>query len=361
MATNNLYATYRVLPNSDNTDNFYNVEGEIRNNVSESGSIVPGTPSCSNQVRLHVPSYDGTAHSQTATGSLELWDDLTTEGANKYSLPSLALVVKNLVSGSLHLIGEDTNVPTNHFGSSNQTNVFNSPTSLSTYYAGDSNGSLATHDFSYTGKYASVYTLHHLEVCTAFNSSTDSRKYFICPYKRPTEAIDDTSNRILGTKCFTIGAGKNPCTCANLLIHSGDDDLRSTYDGGEEGSNLYWVNIKFYTKNKYGNICMKRPVTIHIEHGPDNGLNETFTPYMATTRSVATFASSSSDDVDDDCPVKCQTVDCSNPEVSDASTNDPTFNIIFVNDCVDVSQVNTSCNGSCNVYIVLIPKPKYLN
>ena len=99
---------------------------------------------------------------------------------------------------------------------------------------------------------------------------------------------------------------------------------------------------------------------IHIEHG-HNGLNETFTPYMATTRSVATFASSSSDDVDDDCPVKCQTVDCSNPEVSDASTNDPTFNIIFVNDCVDVSQVNTSCIGSCNVYIVLIPKPKYLN
>lgn len=355
MATNNLYATYRVLPTSVETDSFFSVQGEIRNNVEESGSVVPGTPSCSNQVRLHVPSGNSTdGFDQTSTGSLELWgDDVPT-----YDLPSLGLLIKNLVSGSLHLVGGDTNEPTSHFGSSNQTNVFNSPTTSSTYYAADSNGTLATHDFSYTGKYASVYTLHHLEVCTAFNSSTDSRKYFICPYKRPTEAIDDTSNRILGTKCFTIGAGKNPCTCANLLIHSGDDDTRGD---STEGSNLYWTNIKFYTKNKYGNICMKRPVTIHIEHGPDNGLNETFTPYMATTRSVATFAGSSSDEVDDDCPVKCQTVDCSNPETSDASTNDPTFNIIFVNDCVDVSQVNTSCNGSCNVYIVLIPKPKYLN
>ena len=355
MATNNLYATYRVLPTSTETDSFFNVQGEIRNNVEESGSVVPGTPSCSNQVRLHVPSGNSTdGFSQLSTGSLELWGS----SSQTYELPSLGLLVKNLVSGSLHLVGSDSNEPSAHFGSSNQTNVFNSPTSLSTYYAGDSNGSLATHDFSYTGKYASVYTLHHLEVCTAFNSSTDSRKYFICPYKRPTESIEDTSNRILGTKCFTIGAGKNPCTCANLLIHSGDDDARAD---GTEGSNLFWVNVKFYTKNKYGNICMKRPVTIHIEQGPDNGLNETFTPYMATTRSVATFAGSSSDEVDDDCPVKCQTVDCSNPETSDASTNDPTFNIIFVNDCVDVSQVNTSCNGSCNVYIVLIPKPKYLN
>ena len=309
------------------------MEGEIRNNVEESGSIVPGTPSCSNQVRLHVPSRtdsDTPSYDQSSTGSLELFGGWSGAPAS-YTLPSLGLLVKNLVTGSLHLVDND-----GHHGSSQQSNVFNSPTTSATFYAMDTTGVLATHDFPYTGQYASVYTLHHLEVCTAFNSSTDSRKYFICPYRRAGDAnvIESSSNRIMGTKCFTIGAGKNPCTCANLLIHSSSDDITSNVDGDTlaeiPGNNLYWVNVKFYTKNKYGNICMKRPVTIHIEHGPDNGLNETYTPFMATTRSVVSFAASSSDDVDDDCPVKCSTVDCSNPEISEADSNDTTHNLSLI-------------------------------
>jgi hypothetical protein len=356
--TNNIFSTYRAFPDDGCTGypvSYRNVVGNIVNNVITDGAVGPDT-SC--PVVLELPTWDGnTGYSQTCEETYYGWTGVTggpqcelapLDVTPRYRLSSLQLLTKNLVNGSVAAVDPNW-LPV--LGSANQVNNFNEELDNGcTYKSSYTSDANSTYNFVYDGLLAPVYHINYASRCSIYNNN-ETLKYFITPYAQNTDS-DPTNNRVKGTQYFTIGSGKNPCTCVALLnfgnVLAHDDEEK------EIQANLYWNNIKLHTKNKYGNVCIKRPVTLHIEHGPDNGLNCCFTPYFAHQRRFPV----TSDKTDDDCIVPTYVCDGTVPSVPE----DTCFEMVFVSECVDINQLGLVSDDLCNycTYIVLIPKPKLL-
>jgi hypothetical protein len=367
--TNNILQTYRAFPPSDPDTNcdqgetgYSNVQGNIVNNILSNGVLGPDTI-C--PVVLQLPKW--TADSNDAydqatcedryygwTGTLGPQCELGATGcAPIYQLQSLQLVTKNLVNGSIHAVRPSLLQPGDVFSDYNQQSPLNEncenncsyEAAFTCGFTGTSDVKNTVRPFIYDGLLAPVYNIGYASRCSLYNN-IETIKYFISPYQNGTT----TSNTVKGTQYFTIGNRKNPCTCVALLNFGNVFQATDT----EINANLYWVNIKLYTKNKYGNVCIKRPVSLHIEHGPDNGMNNCFTPYFAHAREIPLESS-------------CEEQECWTPtyQCGHQPTEQPVtncLNMVFVSDCVDIAQLGLISDENCNycTSVILIPKPNLL-
>ena len=366
--TNNILQTYRAFPplNPDtNCDQGYtgysNVQGTIVNNIVSNNILGPDT-NC--QVVLQLPKWTESSDSYDqatcedkyygwtgATGpQCELGD---TGCAPIYKLQSLQLVTKNLVNGSVTAVPPSSlQPPGGVFGDYLQQSPLNEncvnnctyEAAFTCGYTGSSNLKNTVNPFIYDGLLAPVYNIGYASRCSLYNN-IESIKYFITPFQNATD------NTVKGTQYFTIGNGKNPCTCVALL------NFGNIFNATDEeiNANLYWVNVKLYTKNKYGNVCIKRPVSLHIEHGADNGTNNCFTPYFAHSREIPLESNKS----DEECWTPTYQCGSGGPSEQPVSK---CLHMVFVSDCVDIAQLGLISDDNCNycTSLILIPKPNLL-
>lgn len=364
--TNNILQTYRAFPpttiDTNNCDKgfsgYLNVKGNIVNNIVSNNLLGPDT-NCPVVLQLPKWTADQDSYDQaTCEDKYYGWTGLTgpqcdfgvTGCAPIYKLQSLQLVTKNLVNGSVTAVDPVLLHPGGVFGDYLQKSALNEncvhnctyEAAFTCGHTGSSNVKNTIQPFIYDGLLAPVYNIGYASRCSLYNNC-ESIKYFISPY------VNGTDNTVKGTQYFSIGNGKNPCTCVALL------NVGNIFNATSEElhANLYWVNIKLYTKNKYGNVCIKRPVSLHIEHGPDNGLNNCFTPYFAHSREIPLESNKV-----EECWTP--TYQCGQPPTEQAVSK--CLDMVFVSDCVDIAQLGLISDENCNycTSVVLIPKPNLL-
>ena len=236
--------------------------------------------------------------------------------------------------------------------------------------------------FSPNGILASVYNIFKYKNFGFFRQSDkDIVEFMICPYEN--SAITDLSldkdicnklekedcleqyPKVIGTYPFCIG-GKYKCACVNLLLHGA-----MTRDGDESDacliSDLHWVSVKVYLKNKNGIICTRKPATVHIEANQNDPLSDCFVACFATTRPIVTgYTNDNSWPYPSDpstCPNPMYYPDCKPPvppyNVPTTPCNGPgqpkckLLEIIWVSDCVDIEEFDSF--NHCNIFVVLLP------
>lgn len=373
--TNNILSTYRAFPNTvaDGCTGGYpavyaGVRGSIVNNVLSNGSVGPDTIA---PVILELPKWDGQGQTggnydqSQCEDTYYGWTGATGPECNpgddcipSYNVPSLQLVSKNLINGSVNVVRPSWLL---ELGNSAQENMFNEELDNGCNYNAafgdcDTNttGTNTSRSFVYDGLLAPVYNIGYAARCSIYNNN-ESLRFFIVPYNQEAD-----NHTVKGTQYFSIGSGKNPCTQVALLnfgnIVAADQTDTNDVDAVQLEANLYWVNVKLHTKNKYGNVCMKRPVSLHIEHGQDTGMNGCFTPYFAHSRNFYLGNKKTSDE----CNVPTYT--CQLQQLPNEDAGEECISMVFVSECVDISQMGLVSDDNCNycTSVVLIPKPKLL-
>lgn len=387
-------AVYRGLSTTctDLEKLYLKVYGRIQNNIwnSTTRHYEPcvNTPSSAAVVAtLQVPAYtpdpsgwtfpvcDDSRYSQDSCGEL----DCVTEGGAPdvnpyYTLPSLELLLKNTITGTITAVnpcdllslgdGEGNTL------GSEQTNCFTEtapclltstlPDKCTYCYSECESGQKLVQPFKYDGILAPVYSIGLFQSYSFLPKTQDILELFICPYKVQCEDTSGTATPyvcttdVLGTAPFCIG-GTSPCSYVNLL-NFGRAECEEQNDGQIITSSLYWVQVKLFIKNKYGHVCLKKPYSLHIEASSNDTLKECYTPYFATTRTC--FLNRSEDDSCSGVKVCTQFAGCPSVNGYPAPQAGSSINIVFVNDCVEISQLHSA--PSCNVFIVLIPNTKSL-
>jgi hypothetical protein len=260
----------------------------------------------------------------------------------------------------------------------------------STYVCED--GTFGTVPFKPNGLLASVYNIA-LWQNYQFFTKKDVYEFIVYPYKNKeacftpavssktcgteeSEECKETGVPVLGTFPFCIGK-RYSCACVNLLIHGA-----MNRDESSEGciiTNLHWVGVKIYFKNKEGHVCPRNPASVHIQANSTDPLKHCFKPYFATTRPILAEYERTTDSCPPSgvdckqqfgpsvigkcgtypnypippCPITNTPYD--NPCASSKNLGCEVIDLIWVNDCIDFDEF--TCFQTCNIFIVLLPIP----
>ena len=395
-------SSLRALPSQANNPihcEYLFTKGRIVNNVYDSKSGKYKTPKkegCPFETTLNVPK---------TIAKIDCKDNLTggvkcgEEEDKIYVLPSLVLMVQNNVDASVTPVTiEDA------FCS------FTSDTKLC--LPGDCESSLC-HDealpalgelcgsspfscedgrdgvipFKPNGLFAAVYNIalwHNYQyfakkhiyefVVYPYKNSAACKPGNLLPCKKPEPRSCSKGGLIppiVGTFPFCIG-GKYSCACVNLLIHGATrrDDLSD----GCLISDLHWVGVRLFFKNKENQVCSKNPASVHIQANKTDPLKDCFKPYFATTRQVITEHKTekpSCPSYETDCeqqfsppligedgsypnyPFPPCPIRTEYPDPCSGDRRCEVLDLIWVSDCIDFDEF--TCFQTCKIFIVLLP------
>lgn len=380
---------------------YYNTRGRIVNNIwnETSGTYqVPTVSGCpSKTYSLNIPRKNSDKcntlgpNYNCANGS---------ELENRVSLPSLVFLVQNNVECSLNPVSiedafcsltnsNDTSLCLpNECGNQSACHVPPNPVDpscKSSYSCEETKGTPVPFAFSSNGILAAVYSIFRFHKYGFFRQTDKSIvEFMITPYEnsaitdldldtpcnklQPAECKDITEfPKVIGTFPFCIG-GNYRCACVNLLLHGAmsRSDVISDVSDPCLISDLYWVSVKIFFKNKHNIICVKKPATVHIEANQKDPLANCFVACFATTRPIVTGYDNNNAwpyPVDPTvCPYPGWYPDCK-PPVSPYQTsqypcggggqpNCKILDIVWVSDCVDFEEFDSY---KCKIFVVLLP------
>lgn len=395
-------SSIRALPSQSNNPihcEYLNTKGRIVNNIYDSKTskyVIPKKDGCPFETSLNIPkSVARVECTDTLGGGLKCGEE-----DKLYRLPSLVLMVQNNVNCSitpvtiedafcnftsdklLCLPGQcETSLCTDQ-------PLPGDPCGVSPYNCED--GSRGVVEFKPNGILAAVYNIALWQNYQYF-SKKNIYEFIVYPYRntaacKPGVAQPPCKNRslepracsegdlippVVGTFPFCIG-GKYSCACVNLLIHGKlrRDDLSD----GCLVSDLHWVGVRLYFKNKEGNVCSKNPASVHIQVNKSDPLRECFKPYFATTRQVITSytrLAKSCPEYPTDCEQQfgpsligdCGTypnypfppcpISSNYPDPCAGDRRCEAIDLIWISDCIDFDEF--TCFQTCKIFIVLLP------
>lgn len=394
-------SSIRALPSQANNPihcEYLFTRGVIVNNQWNGKSYQPPQKSgCPFQTSLNVPK---TTANQNCEGTLNGGKQCQ-ETDTLVSIPSLVLMIQNNIDCSITPISiEDAfcNLTSDKKlclpGECEASACFEDPVPGAPCGKTDftcADGNFGTNEFKPNGLLAAVYNIALWQNYQYF-AKKNVYEFIVYPYKNAAtcgllpnpnvkecadlepESCKDTAVPVLGTFPFCIG-GKYSCACINLLLHG-----EMNRDESSEGcitSNLHWVGVRLYFKNKDGNVCSKNPASVHIQANPSDPLKDCFKPYFATTRPVIAqyekkinscpptypdCAQQFGPTVTGQCgtypqypipPCPVSNSPFENPCGSSTSFNCEVIDLIWVNDCIDFDEF--TCFQTCNIFIVLLP------
>ena len=379
---------------------YYNTRGRIVNNlwneVNQTYEVPPVSGCPSVTYSLNIPRRG--SDKCNALGPNYNCPDGYLE--NRVSLPSLVFLVQNNVECSLNPVSiEDAYCSLTNSREatacfpktcSKQSACHVSPNPIdasckSAYSCQDSEGLIKRFDFTSNGILAAVYSIFRFRNYGFFRQ-TDKNivEFMITPYEnslindtnldtpcnklQPEECKDITEfPRVIGTYPFCIG-GKYSCACVNLLLHGGMSRTDEISDVSDPCliSDLYWVSVKIFFKNKNGLICTKRPETVHIQANPSDPLSDCYVACFATTRPIVTgYENPNHWPYPSDptvCPYPGWYPDCGKqqspyqppfqPCGGMGQPNCKLLEIVWVSECVDFEEFDSY---NCKIYVVLLP------